>query len=119
MDALTISGMRAIDSETRGALRSFLARLPKELRVEHALLYGSRARGNHRPDSDADLALILTAQADDWELLWNLSGLAYDVYVETGVMIQPVLLSSEDWAHPDGFIRPSLLRNITREGIPL
>jgi uncharacterized protein len=111
--------MRAIDSGTQRALRLFLARLPRGLRVERALLYGSRARGDHKPESDADLALILMAQADDWELLWDLSGLAYDVYLETGVMIQPVPISSEDWAHPEGFVRPSLLRNITREGIPL
>jgi uncharacterized protein len=111
--------VRTIDPQIEGALRSFLARLPADIRVERALLYGSRARGDHRPDSDADLALVLNEQADDWRLLWDLSGLAYDVYLKTGVMIQPVPISSDDWADPDHFVRPSFLRNITREGIPL
>lgn len=36
-----------------------LARVPAQLKVELAILFGSRASGDHRPDSDADLALIL------------------------------------------------------------
>jgi predicted nucleotidyltransferase len=111
--------MRVIDPQTEGALRAFLARLPADIAVERALLYGSRARGDYKPESDADLALVLKEQADDWRLLWDLSGLAYDVYLKTGIMIQPVPISSGDWANPNRFARPSFLRNITREGIPL
>ena len=111
--------MKAIDAGTEGALRAFLARLPAGLQVERALLYGSRARGDYRPDSDADVALILAQRGNDWQLLWELSGLAYDVFLETGVLIQPVPISSSDWAHPERFPRPSFLRNVAREGISL
>jgi uncharacterized protein len=114
-----MTSMKAIDAGTEGALRAFLARLPVGLQVERALLYGSRARGDYRPDSDADLALILAQQGNDWQLLWDLSGLAYDVFLETGVLIQPVPISSSDWAHPENFSRPSFLRNVEREGISL
>jgi predicted nucleotidyltransferase len=38
------------------------------LRQEYAILYGSRARGEDRPDSDADLALILAEGEADWDL---------------------------------------------------
>ena len=31
--------------------------LAKKYRVEKVILFGSRARGNNRPDSDVDLAL--------------------------------------------------------------
>jgi uncharacterized protein len=111
--------MKAIDAGTEGALRAFLARLPAGLQVERAFLYGSRARGDYRPDSDADVALILAQRGNDWQLLWELSGLAYDVFLETGVLIQPVPISSSDWAHPERFPRPSFLRNVAREGISL
>jgi predicted nucleotidyltransferase len=30
--------------------------------VREAILFGSRARGDHRPDSDADIAVILKAR---------------------------------------------------------
>jgi len=111
--------MKAIDSKTEEALRKFLARVPADIGVERAFLYGSRARGDYKVESDADLALVLRKQADDWQLLWDLSGLAYEIYLETGIMIQPVPISADDWAHPERFSRPSFLRNITREGIPL
>ena len=111
--------MKGIDEETEKALRAFLARLPNDIRVERALLYGSRARGDYRADSDADLALVLSERGDDWQLLWDLGGLAFDVFLETGILIQPVPISSADWAHPESFTRPSFLRNVAREGISL
>jgi len=111
--------MSAIDPETENAVGRFIARIPRDLSVDQAILYGSRARGDHRPDSDADVALIIPRGADDWRLLRTLSRLAYTVFVETGVMIQPVPVSSRDWADPDHFPRPSFLRNVAREGIQL
>ncbi len=111
--------MRTIDPNTENAVRRFIARIPAEMGVEQIVLYGSRARGDHRPDSDADVALIVPRGADDWRLLWMLSDFAYDVFVETGVMIQPVPVASRDWANPDNFPRPSFLRNVAREGIQL
>ena len=111
--------MKAIDAGTEGAVRAFLARLPAGLQVERALLFGSRARGDYRADSDADLALILAHRGNDWQLVWDLGGLAYDIFLETGVLIQPVPISSSDWANPERFPRPSFLRNVAREGISL
>jgi len=99
--------MKVIDPKTEGAVRAFLARLPADIGVERALLYGSRARGDYREESDADVALVLKDQADDWRVLWDLSGLAYDVYLETGILIQPVPISTADWANPARYIRPS------------
>jgi predicted nucleotidyltransferase len=100
-------------------VRAFLARVPAALKVEQALLYGSRARGDHTSDSDADIALIVPSGTDDWRTLWILSDLAYDVFVETGILIQPVPISSQSWIDPERFGRPSFLRNVKREGVPL
>ncbi len=38
--------------------RRFLKRLKKELRPTRVLLFGSRARGEHRRDSDYDLVVV-------------------------------------------------------------
>jgi uncharacterized protein len=114
-----MTAVRAPDPNTEGAVRAFLNRLPPHLHIERAILYGSRARGQHRRDSDADVAVILPEGANDWRTLWTLSGLAFDIFIETGIMIQPVPISSEDWANPSGFARPSFIRNVAREGIPL
>lgn len=104
---------------TERAVRAFLTRLPADLPVERAILYGSRARGDYKPDSDADVALILRDRADGWRTLWMLGGLAFDVFLKTGILIQPIPISSDDCAHPDRFPRPGFLRHVTREGISL
>jgi predicted nucleotidyltransferase len=111
--------MKAADPDTERAVRAFLARLPAGFPLERAILYGSRARGDYSPDSDADVALILSERADDWQTLWMLGGLAFDVLLETGILVQPIPISSEDWIHPERFPRPGFLRAVTREGILL
>ena len=100
-------------------MRTFLARLPADLRLEYAILYGSRARGEDRPDSDADLALILAEGEGDWQLVGNLSELAYDVFLERGILVQPVPISLRHWLNPEHFPRPGFLRNVARDGIVL
>src|SRR3569833_536650 len=111
--------MKGMDPVTEKAVRDFLARVPPDIPYERAILYGSRARGDFRPDSDADLALIMAECADDWSTLSALSGLAFDVFLETGILIQPVPISSRNWANPEHFPRPSFLRNVAREVIDL
>jgi predicted nucleotidyltransferase len=59
--------MKFLDPETESAVRDFLARIPADIRLEQAILFGSRARGEHRvsrywdhgsagPDCDRRLA---------------------------------------------------------------
>jgi hypothetical protein len=85
--------------------------------IHVASLFGSRARGEHRPDSDADLALILRERGNDGQTLWLLAGIAWNVFLDTGIMIQPVPIAIEDWQHPDDFLRPGFLRTVAREGM--
>jgi predicted nucleotidyltransferase len=89
------------------------------LRLEHPILYGSRARGEDRPDSDADLALILAEGEADWDLVGDLAELASDVYIERGILVQPVPISLRHWLNPERFPRPGFLRNVARDGIVL
>ncbi len=42
--------MKYLDPDTEAAVRNFLSRVPADLRIERAILYGSRARGEHKPD---------------------------------------------------------------------
>jgi predicted nucleotidyltransferase len=107
--------MKFLDPDTERAVRVFLDRLPADIRLERAILFGSRVRGEATRDSDADLALIVHESADG--LLWRLTGIAAQVFAETGIMIQPVPITIEDWLYPEDFPRPSFLRTVDREGI--
>lgn len=51
--------MDRIDPHTAAAVREFLAHIGDRYDVAEAILYGSRARGTHSPDSDADVAVLL------------------------------------------------------------
>lgn len=109
-DALT-------DPGTDAAIRQFLGLVAPRFPLARAILFGSRARGTHRPDSDADLALLLCGGHE--RLLPTtlaLADLAYDVLLETGVNITPLPIWMDQWEHPETFANPDLLREIAREG---
>jgi uncharacterized protein len=108
--------MRRLDPQTEVAVRTFLARVPPELKVEKAIVFGSRARGDNRADSDADLALVFE-RGNEWSIVGLLAGLAFDVLMETGILVQPVPISTSHWTHPEEFPRPGFLRAVAREGI--
>ena len=61
--------MKFLDPDTESAVRNFLARIPADIRLDRAILFGSRARGEHTPDSDADVALILHERGNDGKTL--------------------------------------------------
>jgi len=88
---------------------------PPDIRLDRAILFGSRARGEHRPDSDADVALNLHERGDDGLTLMMLAELAYYAYLDTGIMVQPVPIAIEDWLNPAAFPRPGFLRNIASD----
>jgi predicted nucleotidyltransferase len=86
--------------------------------IADVLVYGSRARGTHRTDSDADVAVLL--RGDHQRLLpvkLEMADIAFDVLLETGVLISPLPIWSDEWAHPENYSNPALLHNIERDGV--
>lgn len=81
--------------------------------LERVVLFGSRARGDARPDSDWDVAVFLRRGADDWNTLRTLSEIAGRIGIGDDTMyIQPVML---DPAKTNRSIE--LRRHIREEGI--
>lgn len=108
------------DIATTQAVQSFLTQAGARFPIKRAILFGSRARGHFRPDSDADLALLLTgARGAFLDTKLVLADIAYDVLLETGIRIQPLPVWEEEWEHPETYSNPRLLQNIAREGIRL
>lgn len=79
------------DPDTAYALRLFTTRAARRYDVLGAVLFGSRARGDHRADSDADLALLpWGGHGSRIDVALDLADLAFDVMLETGVLIEAI-----------------------------
>lgn len=79
------------------AVRDFVAQVSKKYADNYrgSYLYGSRARGTARKDSDVDI-LVLLQKADHWSKR-AIIDLAYDEYLETGVDISPLVMSIDEY----------------------
>ena len=109
-----------MDSKTEKAARTFLQRVSGRYNVTNAFLFGSRARGVFRPDSDADIAVLIHgAKSPRVDAALEMADIAFDVMMETGVLIEALPLWEDEWEHPEIFNNPALIENIRQEGIQL
>lgn len=83
-------------------------------RIERVVLFGSRARGDAREDSDYDVAVFLKSLADRWQEVDRIVPLVTDILYEDGAFIHA--LPYRAGAYED---RTSLMREIRQDGIDL
>jgi len=112
--------LKHMDADTEHAARVFMQRIEGKYLAIEGLVYGSRARGDHKPDSDTDLAVILKGERGDrYKVSGDMAGIAFDVMMETGVLVSPLPLWEEEFQQPERFSNPALIANIKREGLRL
>ena len=111
--------MNRIDFDTEIAVRRFLELIASRYEVEAAILYGSRARGTHDEDSDADVAVLMRGDQDYRTVKRYMAHTAFDVLLETDILISALPIWLDEWENPEGYSNPALLHNINREGIRL
>jgi predicted nucleotidyltransferase len=83
-------------------------------RIERVVLFGSRARGDARKDSDYDVAVFLKSLADRWQEVDRIVPLVTDILYEDGAFIHA--MPHRAGSYQD---RTPLMREIRREGIDL
>lgn len=83
-----------------------------------AILYGSQARGDARPDSDVDLLILIPDNYSGSEFVrrkLDISGRLYDLSLSLGIDISPLILVPKVF-----FARETpFTRNVMKEGIAL
>jgi tRNA nucleotidyltransferase (CCA-adding enzyme) len=60
-------------------------------------LYGSRARGTSRDDSDWDILILLNRDKITPEVEHEITDPLYDLEFETGEVISPMIYSEKEW----------------------
>lgn len=109
-----------LDPDTARATMLFIERIASQYDMLGAVLFGSRARRTHRPDSDADVAVLLRGEPQRFLATKRaMADVAFDVLLETGVRVQPLPVWEDEWEHPERYSNPRLLRNIEAEGVRL
>ena len=80
-------------------------------RLERVVLFGSRARGDARPDSDYDVAVFLTDPDSFWTESGRLAEIGTDILFDTGAVINALPFDGRLAGAGD-----PLMREIEREG---
>jgi predicted nucleotidyltransferase len=83
-------------------------------RLERAVLFGSRARGNARPDSDYDIAVFFRDPVLVDEEADRMAEFGIDILLTTGAVINPVRLPAGRWGE-----RTAFMGELRRDGIEL
>jgi hypothetical protein len=113
--------LKPIDGTTVRALEDFKARLDQRYRerLKAVYLFGSRARGDHRPDSDLDVAIFLDNVSDPIGEQLELIDDGYPILLSTGINIQPWVFEAASLAAPDRYRATHLVETVRKEGVPV
>ncbi len=82
--------------------------------LSSALLYGSRARGDARADSDYDVAVFLVEYDGGSEALFQLADAVWPIELETGVGVSALPFAAAEIDRGSHF-----MINVRRDGVPL
>lgn len=113
--------MATLDPLTRQSIDLFLERVRSRYPIAEAWLYGSRARGDARDDSDVDLALVIEGEMTRpaSSIGAEMGGDTIEVLNVTGRYVSPLPIALVHWRSPTTHSNPFLLANIRREGIAI
>jgi uncharacterized protein (UPF0332 family)/predicted nucleotidyltransferase len=115
----TVVAEHAIEPEIAALLADLERRLGRRFGKRFVALYlfGSRARGDHEPDSDVDVAVVLDQELPrPFDVTREILEDTYDLLLDTGYYIQPWPLEKGSLDDPSSHPYPQISRAVLRDG---
>ena len=107
-----------LSAQEKSILKEFKNRLKEVLESQllELKLFGSKARGDDKPDSDIDVLVIVTT--DDWRIRDKVYDVATDILLQSDVCISPKVISKNkfDQMNKEG---ASFVHNVSRDAITI
>ena len=82
--------------------------------IDRVVLFGSRARGEARPDSDYDIAVFLRGLTDRWREMDRLADLGSEILEAEGKLVHAMPYRAGSWRE-----RTPLMHEIRADGVDL
>jgi predicted nucleotidyltransferase len=84
-------------------------------RIERVVLFGSRARGDARPDSDYDIAVFLKDLSSRWNEVRRIADVEIAILGNTGAIVHAMPYAAGSWRDTSS----PLMREIRKDGVDL
>lgn len=91
--------------------------LQKVAPTSSAILFGSRARGDFRADSDMDLLILLDKEKIKYDEELSITNPLYDFEFSSGIMISPIVMTRKDWEATK--YRTTLYDEVAKDGLQI
>ena len=114
-----------LDARTQEAVRLFISSLDTGSLppMSRAILYGSRARGDHRDDSDVDIMLVFAGSEPDYDTQVQVCNAMADAQhqandaLQPGVEVTSFVYWQDEFDNPDKQRNPDFYRNVLADGV--
>jgi predicted nucleotidyltransferase len=83
-------------------------------RLERVVLYGSRARGDHRPDSDYDIAVFIKEPGSFYDESGRIAAITTDILEDAGAVISATPFPAGSYRERTGF-----MHELRKDGLEL
>lgn len=89
--------MATLLKKEKKALMEFKKQLTNKLgsKLAHFFLFGSKAKGNAKTNSDVDVLVVLNSQ--NWDEKKEVTNIAYEIMLEFNINLAPIVIFSKDW----------------------
>lgn len=113
---LCYSGGMAEEPQNEPVLKRFCAAVGEVYgdRIERVVLYGSRARGDHKPDSDYNIAVFIKDPGSFYDESGRLAAITTDILTDTGAVISATPFPAGAYRERTGF-----MHELRKDGLDL